>query len=267
MTTPIPIHFILVDEAQHVLARPNILVLDVRDPVAFERGRIDSATLVNGDTVFPLLRRTPKTTPVLIYCYHGNASQEYAQMFADFGFTEVYSLDGGFEAWQRAQADAAPATVIGDATGTWLLDQGFSAGELAARAADGMTPLMVAARLANPAVVADLLRAGARLDTRNADGNTALWMACVGGAIEVIDLLIASGIDLNNQNDNGATCLMYAASKGNASLTARLISAGADLSRETLDGFTALDLAANRECLDLLRRSDRFRISMSSSMR
>ncbi|HET9930917.1 MAG TPA: nitrogen fixation protein NifZ, partial [Polyangiaceae bacterium] len=35
---------------------------------------------------------------VVIYCYHGHMSQEYAAQFGAFGFSEVYSVDGGFEA-------------------------------------------------------------------------------------------------------------------------------------------------------------------------
>ena len=126
MTMPIPIQRISVDQARDLLARPNVLVLDARDPVAFGRGRIGSATRVSSDTVIPLIRRTPKSTPILIYCYHGNASQEYARTFVDFGFTEVYSLDGGFEAWQRAETGAtplAPTAVLGDATHAWLVDR------------------------------------------------------------------------------------------------------------------------------------------------
>ncbi len=46
---------------------------------------------------------TPKDRPVLIYCYHGNASQVRAQTFADFRFKKVYSLDGGYESWRKAQ--------------------------------------------------------------------------------------------------------------------------------------------------------------------
>ena len=48
-----------------------------------------------------MLSATPKDAPVLIYCYHGNASQEFAQIFSDFRFREVYSLDGGYEAWSK----------------------------------------------------------------------------------------------------------------------------------------------------------------------
>ena len=43
-------------------------------------------------------KRLNKDAPVLVYCYHGNSSQEYAQMLADFRFNQVYSVDGGFAA-------------------------------------------------------------------------------------------------------------------------------------------------------------------------
>lgn len=40
--------------------------------------------------------------PVLVMCYHGISSQGAAQYLVNQGFEEVYSVDGGFEAWHRA---------------------------------------------------------------------------------------------------------------------------------------------------------------------
>jgi thiosulfate sulfurtransferase len=39
-------------------------------------------------------------TPVVVCCYHGNSSQSAAQFLVEQGFTEVYSLNGGFEQWK-----------------------------------------------------------------------------------------------------------------------------------------------------------------------
>ncbi len=36
-------------------------------------------------------------------CYHGISSQGAAQYLVNQGFEEVYSVDGGFEAWHRAE--------------------------------------------------------------------------------------------------------------------------------------------------------------------
>ena len=35
----------------------------------------------------------------IVTCYHGNSSQSAAAYLVSQGFTDVYSLDGGFELW------------------------------------------------------------------------------------------------------------------------------------------------------------------------
>ena len=42
-----------------------------------------------------------KTQPVLVYCYRGNSSQRVAAYLTEQGYTDVYSLQGGFEAWRQ----------------------------------------------------------------------------------------------------------------------------------------------------------------------
>ena len=238
-------------QAQDLLARPDVHVIDVRDRNAFEQGRIGTAQHAGMPEVERMVFSVPKDKPVLIYCYHGNASQTYAQMFADFGFREVYSLDGGYEAWQLA----ARAGRLGDDLNAWLMEQGFPPHGLNATIANRTTPLMQAARLGALAVAAELIAAGADLDARNSDGNNALWLACFHGSLEMMDLLIGKGIALDNQNDNGATCLMYAASASKTAVVAKLLEAGADAGLQNLDDFTALDMAANLECLVMLRNA------------
>ena len=95
-----------VDAARELLQRDDVAVIDVRDAGAFQRSHIDSARWVSQGNLYDALNSVPKDKPVLIYCYRGNASQSYAQIFNDFGFADVYSLDGGFEHWVRAQAAA-----------------------------------------------------------------------------------------------------------------------------------------------------------------
>ena len=38
--------------------------------------------------------------PLVVVCYHGNSSQSAAAYFIQQGFSDVYSLDGGFELWR-----------------------------------------------------------------------------------------------------------------------------------------------------------------------
>ncbi|MFG1424260.1 ankyrin repeat domain-containing protein [Roseixanthobacter liquoris] len=255
MRERIPFRRVGIAEAEGLLCGAP-LVLDARDPISFGAARIDGAVRVSFSDLGPMLVGTPKDQPILIYCYHGNASQEYAQAFSDFGFSQVYSLDGGFEAWRQRPPAARTLPAELDA---WLQAQGFAPGAVEGTIGNGTTPLMKAAHTGALDMAEALIAAGAVLDARNADGNTALWLACVGRHFDMIDLLVASGIDLDTANDNGATALMYASSAGLSDVVARLLERGADIRPETLDGFTALDLAGNVECLTLLRRASRAR--------
>ena len=36
---------------------------------------------------------------IIVYCYHGNSSQDVANFLTSHGFTDVYSLKGGYEEW------------------------------------------------------------------------------------------------------------------------------------------------------------------------
>jgi len=96
----------------------------------------------------------------------------------------------------------------------FLAEHGFAPNDINTHDKDRATPLMLAARLAPPALVKELLRAGADIHAVNADGNQALWLACVGEICENIQLLIDAGIDIQHVNVNAATPLMFAASSG-----------------------------------------------------
>lgn len=88
-----------IHEAEGLLRRDNLLILDVRDADSFRKSHIPGAQHITIGNLFPVVNGTDRRSPILIYCYHGHASREYAQIFADFRFAEVYSLNGGYEAW------------------------------------------------------------------------------------------------------------------------------------------------------------------------
>lgn len=92
-------------EARSLIARNDVLILDVRDTAAYNKSHIKGARNVSILSLSDVINATPRSVIVLIYCYHGYASQEYAQIFTDFGFPIVYSLRGGYEAWGKWQPD------------------------------------------------------------------------------------------------------------------------------------------------------------------
>lgn len=88
---------------------PAVTVFDVRDIPSYQRAHLAGAAHLSEDRLLPWMRRLAKDQPVLIYCYHGNASKTYAQMFIDFRYTRVFSVDGGYEALAAALAMTAAA--------------------------------------------------------------------------------------------------------------------------------------------------------------
>lgn len=94
---------ISVQEVQQKLSESEVKIVDIRDDVAFAAGHIkDSIQLTNG-SLHSFVSDVKFDTPVIVCCYHGNSSQQAAQFLIHQGFEEVYSLDGGFEAWRKDQ--------------------------------------------------------------------------------------------------------------------------------------------------------------------
>ncbi|ANQ85442.1 ankyrin repeat domain-containing protein [Azoarcus olearius] len=272
--TPAPVtsrsgHRISAADAADMLLRhrdgvlPALAVFDVRDAARYAAAHIEGAEPLTEAGFLTVARRLPKTVPVLVYCYHGNASQTYAQMFADFRFPEVYSVDGGYEVF-AAELAKAEAARSGSTTRTaslsptlleFLAAYGFDPDDLDATRAHGLTPLMRASLEGRADIVAELLAVGVSIARRNMDGNNALWLACVSSNAEVVRRLVAAGIDVDNRNDMGATALMYTASAGKADMVALLLECGADPQIPNFDDARAVDLAATRDCLKLLRHT------------
>lgn len=90
--------------------RPNALLLDARDADSHARSGWPGSVCLSRHNQDDLLLHTSRRRPVLIYCHHGNASQTWAQMFADFGFTDVCDLVGGHAAWVAATANPSGKT-------------------------------------------------------------------------------------------------------------------------------------------------------------
>lgn len=93
---------ISVEDAESLLeVHTNVLLLDCRDARAFCQEHHPRAIHLNDFNLRTFLKHTPKDIQLIIYCYHGNSSQDFAKLFADFGFQHCHSVDGGFEAWRH----------------------------------------------------------------------------------------------------------------------------------------------------------------------
>ena len=90
-------------EAKSLINTRNATVVDIRDRQSFELDHMENAHHVTGKNAKDFINKTKKDKPLLVYCYHGNSSQVAAQFFAENGFDDVYSLDGGFDMWRLNQ--------------------------------------------------------------------------------------------------------------------------------------------------------------------
>jgi rhodanese-related sulfurtransferase len=234
----------------------SLALFDTRDETSHNKSHIKGADHLTERSFGNVVATLPKNVPVMIYCYHGNASQIYAGMFADFRFNEVYSVDGGYEALAPVLPDPP---VLGSQSSSELAEfitqHHFEPGNLDSPWDHALTPLMRAALLGRDDLAEELLAYGVNIHLRNSDGNNALWLACVSGNATLVQRLIDAGIDIDNRNLTGATTLMYTASSGKPEMMKILLENGADPLIRTDDDYLAVELASTAECLKLLRHT------------
>lgn len=89
-------------QAREILDGDGVSVLlDIRDAESYNESHASEAVHMSQDVLSDFIYNTPKDTPVLVICYHGNSSQSLAQYLSYQGFADVYSIDGGYEAWME----------------------------------------------------------------------------------------------------------------------------------------------------------------------
>ncbi len=96
-------HISVADTAEK-LKQQAVTIADIRDPQSFKAGHIAESFNINNQNAAEFIEQQEKSKPLIVVCYHGHSSQPAAQYFASQGFTEVYSMDGGFEVWKLTQS-------------------------------------------------------------------------------------------------------------------------------------------------------------------
>jgi rhodanese-related sulfurtransferase len=93
------------DQAAALLKeKPGITILDVRTPEEYTTGHIEKALNINYyDKDFQKnAARLDQGKAYLIYCASGNRSSKARQILNQIGVINLYHLDGGIKAWQKA---------------------------------------------------------------------------------------------------------------------------------------------------------------------
>lgn len=88
-------------EVHELLRRDDLVVIDMRDAHAQNRGQLPTALPPSDEVINALIRRRHQPLSVLVYCYHGHSSRELCAFLIRIGMTRVYNLTGGWAAWER----------------------------------------------------------------------------------------------------------------------------------------------------------------------
>ncbi|MEO8679381.1 MAG: ankyrin repeat domain-containing protein [Vicinamibacterales bacterium] len=110
----------------------------------------------------------------------------------------------------------------------------------------GYTPLLLAAREGNVAMVAAALKGGANPSRATSNGTTPLMLAAASGQAEAVSLLLGKHAAVNATEVKGQTALMFAAAYGRTEVIKALVESGADVKMAS----TALDLTTVAQALE-----------------
>jgi len=89
-------------DLQHERSRkPNLLLVDVREPLEAEIASIEGARLIPLRELPSRLAEIPSHAEIVTHCHHGQRSLKAREILVGAGFAHVRSLAGGIDAWSR----------------------------------------------------------------------------------------------------------------------------------------------------------------------
>lgn len=92
--TPTLLHQWLADRS-----RKPPLLLDVRQPWEYQTCRIEGSTLAPMNTIPARAQELDPETETVVICHHGARSYQVAMFLERNGFSKLYNLQGGVNAW------------------------------------------------------------------------------------------------------------------------------------------------------------------------
>ncbi len=96
--------------AEWMQSRPEMILLDVREPYEFPRARLQDGRVAHAPLSdlarkhlegLPEKVKADKGAPVVVFCHHGLRSAQVAAWLIDLGWQSVYNLSGGIDAYAR----------------------------------------------------------------------------------------------------------------------------------------------------------------------
>ncbi len=77
----------------------DCVLLDVREDGEVAYANIEGHTHIAMNLIPLRHNELPDDKPIVVYCHHGMRSMQVALFLEHAGFSDVYNLSGGIEAW------------------------------------------------------------------------------------------------------------------------------------------------------------------------
>jgi rhodanese-related sulfurtransferase/rubrerythrin len=77
----------------------EFIILDVRQPEEYRSGHLPGAVFIPLPDLINKVGELDHSKPIIAYCRSGNRSRAAAAFLLSYGFSKVYSMDGGITAW------------------------------------------------------------------------------------------------------------------------------------------------------------------------
>jgi len=94
-----------VTKAKQLIAEGNLTIIDTREESEYSAGHLDQALPVPRGVLEFKIGSIPeladKSKTILIYCRTGGRAALAAQSMKSLGYSNVLSIAGGYEAWQK----------------------------------------------------------------------------------------------------------------------------------------------------------------------
>ena len=71
----------------------------MREPFEYEIARIDGAKLIPLGEIGDRVDELQRGEPIVVHCHSGQRSAQAVRLLQQQGFSNVYNLDGGIDAW------------------------------------------------------------------------------------------------------------------------------------------------------------------------
>lgn len=98
---PPPVKTITAHELKEMMdADPSLRLFDVRDEIERAKASIERSVMLD-EAALELIGTLPKDEPLVFHCHFGPRSQSAAEHFRSKGYTNLFNVVGGIDAWSQ----------------------------------------------------------------------------------------------------------------------------------------------------------------------